>query len=76
MPERTAILNVVGLTPRLIGANTPRLAQLAQAGGLIRVQPVLPAVTCSAQSTYLTGLAPSGHEIGRASCRERVLWYV
>ncbi len=61
MPERTAILNVVGLTPRLIGANTPRLAQLAQTGGLIRVQPVLPAVTCTAQSTYLTGLPPSGH---------------
>ena len=61
MSERTAILNVVGLTPRLIGAHTPRLAQLAQTGGLIRVKPVLPAVTCTAQSTYLTGLTPSGH---------------
>jgi len=28
---------------------------------MIRVQPVLPAVTCTAQSTYLTGLPPSGH---------------
>src|SRR3954469_15358595 len=61
MPERTAILNVVGLTPKLIGPNTPRLAQAAAAGGTIRVQPVLPAVTCTAQSTYLTGLPPSGH---------------
>ena len=59
--QRTAILNIVGLTPRLLGANTPRLAQAAEAGGLIRVQPVLPAVTCTAQSTYLTGLPPSGH---------------
>ncbi|MBL9189167.1 MAG: alkaline phosphatase family protein [Opitutaceae bacterium] len=59
--ERTAILNVVGLTPRLLGPHTPRLAQAAQAGGMIRVQPVLPAVTCTAQSTYLTGLPPSGH---------------
>jgi predicted AlkP superfamily pyrophosphatase or phosphodiesterase len=58
---RTAILNVVGLTPRLIGANTPRLTAAAEAGGLIRVKPVLPAVTCTAQSTYLTGLSPSGH---------------
>ncbi len=61
MPERTAILNVVGLTPRLIGPHTPRLARAAQEGGMIRVQPVLPAVTCTAQSTYLTGLPPSGH---------------
>jgi predicted AlkP superfamily pyrophosphatase or phosphodiesterase len=61
MSVRTAILNVVGLTPRLLGTNTPRLQQAAQAGGLIRVKPMLPAVTCTAQSTYLTGLPPSGH---------------
>ncbi len=61
MAERTAILNVVGLTSRLIGPETPRLQQAAQAGGLMRVKPVLPAVTCTAQSTYLTGLAPAGH---------------
>ncbi len=60
-PSRTAILNVVGLTPRLIGPHMPRLARAAQDGGMIRVQPVLPAVTCTAQSTYLTGLPPSGH---------------
>jgi predicted AlkP superfamily pyrophosphatase or phosphodiesterase len=61
MPNRTAILNVVGLTPRVLGADTPRLSALAQAGGLIRVEPVLPAVTCTAQSTYLTGQTPAGH---------------
>lgn len=58
---RTAILNVVGLTPRLIGEHTPKLRAAAEKGGLIRVQPVLPAVTCTAQSTYLTGLPPAGH---------------
>jgi len=61
MAERTAILNVVGLTSRLLGADTPRLQAAVRAGGLIRVKPVLPAVTCTAQSTYLTGLPPSGH---------------
>ena len=61
MARRTAILNVVGLTPRLIGAHTPRISQAAQLGGMIRVKPVLPAVTCTSQSTYLTGLPPSGH---------------
>ncbi len=58
---RTAVLNVVGLTPRLISQHTPRLQQAANTGGMIRVNPVLPAVTCTAQSTYLTGLPPSGH---------------
>ena len=61
MGERTAILNVVGLTPRLLGENTPRLNALVAQGGLLRVKPVLPALTCTAQSTYLTGLPPSGH---------------
>jgi predicted AlkP superfamily pyrophosphatase or phosphodiesterase len=61
MAERTAILNVVGLTSRLLGAASPRLSAAARQGGLLRVCPVLPAVTCTAQSTYLTGLAPSGH---------------
>ena len=60
-PGRTAVINVVGLTPRLLGANTPRLQKAVQAGGLIRVKPVLPAVTCTAQSTYLTGLPPAAH---------------
>jgi predicted AlkP superfamily pyrophosphatase or phosphodiesterase len=58
---RTAILNVVGLTSRILGANTPQLRAAAQAGGMVRVQPVLPAVTCTAQSTYLTRLTPAGH---------------
>ena len=59
--SRTAVLNVVGLTPKLLGPNTPRLDGAAREGGLIRVKPVLPAVTCTVQSTYLTGLPPSGH---------------
>jgi predicted AlkP superfamily pyrophosphatase or phosphodiesterase len=61
MAERTAVINVVGLTARLLGPDTPHLRAAAEAGGLIRVTPVLPAVTCTAQSTYLTGLPPSGH---------------
>jgi len=61
MAERTAILNVVGLTARGLGPDTPRLLAAAKAGGLVRVKPVLPAVTCTAQSTYLTGRTPAGH---------------
>lgn len=59
--RRTSVLNVVGLTPRLIGAHTPRIKQAAEQGGMMRVKPVLPAVTCTAQSTYLTGLPPAAH---------------
>ncbi len=59
--SRTAIINVVGLTSRVLGPDTPRLSAWAERGGLIRVKPVLPAVTCTAQSTYLTGLPPAGH---------------
>ena len=45
--SRTAILNVVGLTPRVLGPDTPRLSALAAKGGLIRVKPVLPASSVS-----------------------------
>ena len=61
--KRTAILNVVGLTQRLIGANTPNLARFAAGGALCTVRPAFPAVTCTAQATYLTGLSPADHGI-------------
>lgn len=59
--RRTAVLNVVGLTERLLGDLTPRITAHVRASQLHRVDPVLPAVTCTAQSTYLTGLPPGGH---------------
>ena len=55
------VLNIVGLTPGLIGPHTPNLARLAASGALRPLRTVLPAVTCSAQATFLTGLMPSGH---------------
>lgn len=61
MAERTAVLNVVGLTSRILGEDTPHLSAAVAGGGLSRIRPVLPAVTCTAQSTYLTGLPPSEH---------------
>ncbi len=59
--QRTAVINVVGLTSRILGSDTPKLSALAEQSGLIQVKPVLPAVTCTAQSTYLTGTPPSDH---------------
>ncbi len=61
--QKTAVLNVVGLTPALLGEHMPFLADWASGGALASVKPVLPAVTCSVQSTYLTGEMPSEHGI-------------
>jgi predicted AlkP superfamily pyrophosphatase or phosphodiesterase len=62
-PHRTAVLNVVGLTPDMLGPDTPHLSALAGGGTTAAIHPTLPAVTCSAQATYLTGRPPSGHGI-------------
>lgn len=57
--KKTVVINVVGLSSRLIGKHTPNLKRWVDAGQLATIQPVLPAVTCTAQSTYLTGQWPS-----------------
>jgi len=59
--HQTLVLLVVGLTRRLMGAHTPNLSALAARGGLRTLDTVVPAVTCTVQSTLLTGLPPSGH---------------
>ena len=59
----TAVINVVGLTPAMLGERTPNISRLAASGGQHALRTVTPAVTCSVQSTFLTGLAPSGHGI-------------
>ncbi|MCO8274967.1 alkaline phosphatase family protein [Actinoplanes sp. TRM 88003] len=56
------VLDVVGLTPRLL-EHMPRLRALAGRGFQAQLGTVLPAVTCSAQSTFLTGELPSEHGI-------------
>ncbi|MGE3822351.1 MAG: alkaline phosphatase family protein [Isosphaeraceae bacterium] len=56
------LINAVGLTPRLL-AHAPRLATLAQAGWSRSLIEVLPAVTCSAQATFLTGTPPDRHGV-------------
>jgi len=61
--QKTVVLNVVGLTPSLLGKYTPRLSSWASLGQLVSVKPVLPAVTCTVQSTYLTGKYPNQHGI-------------
>ncbi|MBI5140824.1 MAG: alkaline phosphatase family protein [Nitrospirae bacterium] len=59
--NRAVVINVVGLTRSLIGDATPRLREFLSASADIRA--IAPAVTCSAQSTYLTGRLPREHGI-------------
>ena len=61
--RRTAVINVVGLTESLLGAATPRINAFLAAGKKAAIIPAFPAVTCTAQSTYLTGLPPAQHGI-------------
>ena len=60
---RTAVLNVVGLTPKMIGPRMPRLAAWAARGRVSRVTSAFPAVTCTAQADYLTGQPPARHGV-------------
>jgi predicted AlkP superfamily pyrophosphatase or phosphodiesterase len=71
--QRTAVINVVGLTESLIGSNTPRISAFRQRGASARIVPVFPAVTCTVQSTYLTGARPSAHGIVANGWYERDL---
>lgn len=57
------VLNVVGLSRALLGPHTPHLNALAQSGVSRPLQAIVPAVTCSAQSTLLTGKLPREHGI-------------
>src|SRR5580692_598048 len=59
--NRLAVINVVGLTGALIGEHTPRIAEFQKRGALANIAPAFPAVTCTAQSNYLTGKTPSQH---------------
>jgi predicted AlkP superfamily pyrophosphatase or phosphodiesterase len=61
--NKTVVINVVGLCSSLIGQHTPFLAKWAEQGTVSAITPPLPAVTCSSQSTYLTGKWPDEHGI-------------
>ncbi len=60
--RRLMVLNVVGLTPALL-RHAPALSALAAQGASRPLTALLPAVTCSMQATFLTGLPPSGHGV-------------
>jgi predicted AlkP superfamily pyrophosphatase or phosphodiesterase len=71
--SRTAVINIVGLTPRHIGEQTPKLCRFLNRKQLVSVEPVLPAVTTTMQATFVTGKAPGGHGIVGNGWYERQL---
>jgi len=56
------LINAVGLTPRLL-ALAPRFGELARAGWSCPLEETVPAVTCTAQASLLTGKVPEEHGI-------------
>ena len=64
MAHSVALLNLVGLSPALIGEHTPAIADFARrSGGVRTLRPVLPALTTAVQSSMFTGVEPSEHGI-------------
>jgi predicted AlkP superfamily pyrophosphatase or phosphodiesterase len=75
--KKTVVLDVVGLTSSMLGASSPNLTAWARERALAHIRPAFPAVTCTAQSTFVTGRHASGHGIvgngwyDRESCEIR-----
>ncbi|MHB1921601.1 MAG: alkaline phosphatase family protein [Chitinophagaceae bacterium] len=61
--QKTVVIDLVGLSSSLIGSHTPFLKKWKEDYFLTPVSPMLPSVTTSVQSTYLTGQWPSDHGI-------------
>ncbi|RQO73527.1 alkaline phosphatase family protein [Pedobacter sp. KBW01] len=61
--HKTVVIDIVGLSKSVIGANTPFLQKYIAEKHLTTIAPLLPAVTTSAQSAYLTGKYPADNGI-------------
>ncbi len=61
--NKTVVIDIVALSSRVIGQHTPFLKRWMEKHAKAVIEPVVPAVTCSAQSTYLTGKWPGEHGI-------------
>lgn len=61
--KKTVVIDIVGLSANLIGEHTPFLKKYIEKRHLTSFKPVLPAVTTTSQSTYITGKWPVEHGI-------------
>ncbi|MEO6150043.1 MAG: nucleotide pyrophosphatase/phosphodiesterase family protein [Mucilaginibacter sp.] len=56
--NKTVVIDIVGLSTSVIGQHTPFLQKYIAGKNLSTIEPLLPAVTTSVQSTYITGKYP------------------
>ena len=56
------VVDAVGLTPRAL-KHMPRTAKLGADGFQAALDPIVPAVTCSVQASFVTGKTPTDHGI-------------
>jgi predicted AlkP superfamily pyrophosphatase or phosphodiesterase len=61
--HKTVVIDIVGLSTSVIGEHTPFLKNYIAKNNLNLIEPLLPAVTTSVQSAYLTGKWPSENGI-------------
>ncbi len=61
--NKTVVIDIVGLSASVIGEHTPFLQKYIAEHHLHNIEPLLPAVTTSVQSTYVTGKFPSQNGI-------------
>lgn len=61
--NRVAVIDVVGLSQSVLGEYTPFLNEYIKRHHLGDIKPAMPALTTSAQTTYLTGKNPNEHGI-------------
>ncbi|WP_025144239.1 alkaline phosphatase family protein [Pedobacter jeongneungensis] len=57
--HKTVVIDIVGLSASVIGAHTPFIQKYISENHFTTIEPLLPAVTTSVQSSYLTGKFPS-----------------
>ncbi|RYE22186.1 MAG: alkaline phosphatase family protein [Sphingobacteriales bacterium] len=57
--NKTVVIDIVGLSTSVIGEHTPFLKKYIAQKNITTIEPLLPAVTTSVQSSYLTGKYPS-----------------
>ena len=61
--HKVAVLNVVALSRSVLSERTPHLNALIERGATTTLVPDLPAVTCTSQSSMLTGLPVREHAV-------------
>jgi predicted AlkP superfamily pyrophosphatase or phosphodiesterase len=61
--HKTVVLNVVGLTADLVRRAAPKIADWSRDAAVVDIRAAFPAVTCTAQSDYLTGRYPEVHGV-------------